>query len=577
MFNFFTNWSSFTMSPMRLIAPNLIHRVAARACVCLLIWAVSAGAYSQEGKENADEVSRFNSIYDLMQSDREFSKRADELLGDFKRAFPKSPYLLILMGAMKAQEAARFSTPGALDEAMALAQQALKMNDGIADTYILLTQIYVQRQDAFNAKRMANRALSLAQSRPEAFSAMAQASQQNREFGLAAHWYERAANAFTNPIRKSNMYMWVYHALSDPERLPMDQRADLAKMQAALEQAIRLDPGDSSKNMYYGCFLIERKADLQQGRKVLEFALKTSKYPRNSLHCRNLADYLEWALSPSKDDAKSVVNAIAARTGMSVENAFVEAAAHPALESIPEAMLRTRVIANLNTIGNGVSRNRLSNATALANAAFGDNLQLVKKLVEAGANIHAEDIGGRTPLYYAIYSADGEMVEYFLQKGARPNIRDKNGETPLYISVFAAQRNHTQLVSTLLKYKANPLIPTAQGPAVALYAIGMTSEKLGLMGQNGVELLKAFLVGGHLDVNMKDSDGLTFLAVAVFNSEQVRYLLERGASPWVKIQGVDILDFYAPQLSSGFRDFKINQLEQSLKLIRDARTRGPAN
>lgn len=564
------------MNPTSAAARNVLPDLAAKVCTCALMLMLSFAAHSQQEQPNTEEFARFNTIYDFLQSDPLAFTKANDQLADFKRAYPKSPYALILLGEIKRYQAIQFFTPGALDEAMVLAQQAAKMNDKIADTHILLSKIYVHRQDAHNARESANRAFTLAPKRPETLTAMGGASQQNREFTQAADWYERAANAFTNPIRKSNMYVWVYNALSDEERMPMDQRTDVPKMEAALERAIRLDPADSLKNTRYGCFFLERKGDLQQGRKFLEVALKTSKYPQEIHRCRNLADYLEWALSPDKAEARSALDAIPTRTGMSIEDAFVEAAVHPGLTSISAAMLDAKVVANLNTIGSGISRRRQGCCTALVNAAFGDNFALLKKLVEAGANIHAEDVAGRTALIYAIYSANVEMVDYLLQNGARPNIRDKYGATPLFSSVFSAQRYQIQLVRTLLKYKANPMTPTAQGPALVPFAIAMTTQTEGLTGRNGVDLLKVFIEDGHVDVNAKGADDITLLAVAVFNSEQVKYLLEHGASPWVKVQNRDIVDFYSPQLSSGHRDGRLVQLERSLQLINEARIKTPA-
>lgn len=55
---------------------------------------------------------------------------------------------------------------------------------------------------------------------------------------------------------------------------------------------------------------------------------------------------------------------------------------------------------------------------------------IIKKLLEKGANIHDEDIDGRTALHYACLHRDLEAVRFLIQKGALCT-QDKNGQTPL--------------------------------------------------------------------------------------------------------------------------------------------------
>lgn len=56
------------------------------------------------------------------------------------------------------------------------------------------------------------------------------------------------------------------------------------------------------------------------------------------------------------------------------------------------------------------------------------NIQIVKQLVEHGANVNGKDVYQQTPLYDA---ASKEIAQYLLQQGADPTVKNGSGETPL--------------------------------------------------------------------------------------------------------------------------------------------------
>ncbi len=53
-----------------------------------------------------------------------------------------------------------------------------------------------------------------------------------------------------------------------------------------------------------------------------------------------------------------------------------------------------------------------------------------------------------------------QMVSELLRHKADPNVPDSEGMTPLFI---AAYRGDTQMATELLKYKADPNIPDSEG------------------------------------------------------------------------------------------------------------------
>ena len=85
-------------------------------------------------------------------------------------------------------------------------------------------------------------------------------------------------------------------------------------------------------------------------------------------------------------------------------------------------------------------------ATPLFYAAASNRLDIVKYLVENGADINLKGRG--TPLNVASYLNEYKIVEYLLENGADPYIRNSKG----YDSFFLGKKN-PKIVALLKKYK----------------------------------------------------------------------------------------------------------------------------
>jgi ankyrin repeat protein len=158
--------------------------------------------------------------------------------------------------------------------------------------------------------------------------------------------------------------------------------------------------------------------------------------------------------------------------------------------------------------------------TALHRAALKWNgLEVVRTLLEAGANPNTEVMNGRTPLHTAAYAGRIEMVRALLEAGANPNVAGLHGYTPLY---HAVERDHIEVIGALLEAGANPNAPV-EGLSTALH-------KAAVYGNVGaINLLLEF----GADNRIQDSDGRTSLHAAHY-PEVIHLLLASGADPSIQ-------------------------------------------
>lgn len=124
--------------------------------------------------------------------------------------------------------------------------------------------------------------------------------------------------------------------------------------------------------------------------------------------------------------------------------------------------------------------------TPLNTAAFGGHPELVRMLLENGADISIGDVDNSQPIHCAAISGNVQVAELLLAHGADVNEADNNGATPL---TFATGRGHLEMIRYLVEHGA--------------------------------------------DINAQNREGLTFLHIAVWRgrTDIVQALLEQGADP----------------------------------------------
>jgi ankyrin repeat protein len=84
--------------------------------------------------------------------------------------------------------------------------------------------------------------------------------------------------------------------------------------------------------------------------------------------------------------------------------------------------------------GANLNYGSVNGTTPLMLAATNGHLDVVKFLVDKGADVNAKDHKGGTPLMAAVCEGNLDMVKFLVEKGAEVNARGNDGETPLTLA-----------------------------------------------------------------------------------------------------------------------------------------------
>ena len=125
--------------------------------------------------------------------------------------------------------------------------------------------------------------------------------------------------------------------------------------------------------------------------------------------------------------------------------------------------------------------------TALHWAAYREDLEMARLLIEAGANVGVETrLGDLTPMLMASKNGNADMLELLLEAGSDANAPDANGTTPL---MYSAASGKTDAVKLLLAEGAdvNAADTTTEQTAMMFAAARGRADVVRMLGAAGAD------------------------------------------------------------------------------------------
>lgn len=164
-----------------------------------------------------------------------------------------------------------------------------------------------------------------------------------------------------------------------------------------------------------------------------------------------------------------------------------------------------------------VNRKDKYNFTALHWAAFFNQYDLAKKLIEKGANVNVLGPMNVTSLKAAVATGDLNLVRLLIEHGADVNSASYNGMVPIIVAINTGRLN---IVRFLIEKGANL--------SASYSALGSTP--LHIAAQVGNAKITKELIEHGVDMYSRDRDGSTALHLAArhANSEVVKYFIGLG-------------------------------------------------
>ena len=233
------------------------------------------------------------------------------------------------------------------------------------------------------------------------------------------------------------------------------------------------------------------------------------------------------------------------------ESFMEEIKAYPHMSDDEFSLMVAAFSGDINTLKEIIARNpyvninfqTISGYTLLMFALQNKNVDVIKFLLEHGANPNLQNMYGETALFYAVRTVCmPDKIEILLKNGADPNIKDICKHTAL-VNIFNDAEGcgfisdrYLRIVKHLLDYGAKPDIADMDGVTPLMRCVSLKDCE-GFDGNNILEM--KLLIDSGADVNARDCNGDTPLmyAARVKDKSQVnviKSLLSNGADPMMR-------------------------------------------
>ena len=177
---------------------------------------------------------------------------------------------------------------------------------------------------------------------------------------------------------------------------------------------------------------------------------------------------------------------------------------------------KTRLVRGLLIAGSSYEFRNAGNDQAIHKAALGlgGHPEVVRLLLEAGADITSRGQAGATPLTWAAITGQLNTARYLLDSGAEIDTRDDDGLTALH---WATMNNHLSLVCELLDRKADKSIRKNE------------ATSLDLAHESNYKDIAFLLDDSEISSDDKCQAKVLLLATQNANANVVADLIKRGA------------------------------------------------
>lgn len=163
--------------------------------------------------------------------------------------------------------------------------------------------------------------------------------------------------------------------------------------------------------------------------------------------------------------------------------------------------------------------------TPLHVAVMGGHKELMKFLIQEGANIDALDKEGRTPLLNAIMFKKSELAHMLIEKGADVRIRCKEGANAIIYALFFGPEDLIE-----------PILDNGQDVNERYWGGATIMQGAAAMGhKNAMSIL--FEKGADVNASSERGETALYFGVREGKAEIVEWLLSHGAQTQVRIEG----------------------------------------
>ncbi|KAJ6220911.1 hypothetical protein RDWZM_006723 [Blomia tropicalis] len=152
--------------------------------------------------------------------------------------------------------------------------------------------------------------------------------------------------------------------------------------------------------------------------------------------------------------------------------------------------------------------------TSLTMATINNNLEIVAKLIAAGADVNSKDKQGRTAAHWASFKGHHEVLSCLLQSGINADERDEDGKTALHLS---AEYGFKKTSKALIEHNCDIVATDSKGRSALMIASAL-----------GYIEVVAMLIENGANLNSKDKNGNTAIHLCVMGNhvKMAKFLIE---------------------------------------------------